>query len=76
MNLLYTRIHNLNLPIDLILKLFDHTIIPILTYSSEIIGYENISLYETIQNDFLRKVLNIKKAPLYICSMQRLENTQ
>jgi hypothetical protein len=76
MNLLYTRINNLSPPIDLILKLFDHTIIPILTYSSKIIGYENISLYETIQNDFLRKLLNIKKAILYICSMQRLENTQ
>ena len=32
MNLIYKRIRNLNLPIDLQIKLFDHTITPILLY--------------------------------------------
>jgi hypothetical protein len=32
MHLLYTRIFNLDLPIDLQLKLFEQTIVPILTY--------------------------------------------
>ena len=36
MFLLYCRIDNLNLPIDLQLKLFDHTVLPILTYACEI----------------------------------------
>ena len=35
MYLLYKRIYNLHLPIDLQLKLFDHTISPILSYGSE-----------------------------------------
>ena len=32
----YTRINNIQLPIDLTLKLFDHTIVPILAYSCEV----------------------------------------
>ena len=31
--LLYSRIKNLNLPVDLQLKLFDHTVVPIMTLS-------------------------------------------
>ena len=34
MYLLFTRINNLHLPIDLQLKLFDHTVVPIMTYGS------------------------------------------
>ena len=36
MYLLYKRINNLNLPLDLQLKLFDSTILPIMTYGCEI----------------------------------------
>ena len=36
MHLLYMRINNLDLPIDLQLKLFDSTILPIMTYGCEI----------------------------------------
>ena len=36
MNLLYIRIYNLDLPVDLQIKLFEHTIIPILTYGCEV----------------------------------------
>ena len=33
--LLFTKAHNADLPVDLILKVFDHTVLPILTYGSE-----------------------------------------
>ena len=67
MSLLFTRINNLDLPLDLQLKLFYHTILPILTYSSEVWGYENLDLIEKVQNDFLRKITLAKKkySPIY-----------
>ena len=36
MILLFTRINNLDIPVDLQLKLFDHTVVPVLTYACEI----------------------------------------
>lgn len=67
MSLLFTRINNLDLPLDLQLKLFDHTVLPILTYSSEVWGYENLDLIEKVQNDFLRKITLAKKVLPYTC---------
>ena len=65
--LLYKRIYNLHLPFDLSLKLFDHTIIPILTYASEIWGYEDLSIIENIHRDFLRTIFKLRKStPLYM----------
>ena len=52
MHLLYTRVYNLDLLIDLQLKLFDHTIAPTLTYGSEIWGYESVDLLENVHNNF------------------------
>ena len=67
MHLLYKRIFNLNLPIDLQLKLFDQTILPILTYSCEIWGFENIDMIERIHSDFLRKITSTRQStPLYM----------
>ena len=43
-HLLFCRINNMHLPIDLQLKLFYQTIMPILTYGSEIFGFENLDL--------------------------------
>ena len=60
MHLLFTRANNASLPIDLIIKLFDHTVLPILTYGSEIFGYENIDILERIHNKFLRKITYAK----------------
>ena len=56
MILLFTRINNLDIPLDLQLKLFDHTVLPILIYACEIWGYENLDMIEKIHNDFLRKI--------------------
>jgi hypothetical protein len=67
MHLLYTRIRNLDLPVDLQLKLFDQTIVPILTYNCEIWGIENLDIIEKVQNEFLRKISKSKKStPLYM----------
>lgn len=67
MHLLYKRIRNLNLPIDLQLQLFDHTILPIATYGCEIWAFENTSLIEKLQNEFLRYITNSKKStPTYM----------
>ncbi|KAK6185461.1 hypothetical protein SNE40_007689 [Patella caerulea] len=61
LHLLYSRIHNLNLPIDCQLKLFDHTILPILLNGCEIWGFGDLSPIETIHNQFLSNILKVKK---------------
>ena len=44
------------------IKLFDHTVLPILTYGSEIFGYENTDILEKVHNDFLRKITCARKS--------------
>ena len=67
LHVLYKRIRNLNLPIDLQLQLFDHTILPIALYSCEVWGFENTQLIENLHNEFLRRITNLKKsAPIYM----------
>ena len=64
MYLLFMQNNNLSLPIDLQLKLFDHTVLPILCY--EMFGFENPKIIENIQNEFLRKITKIKKQYTYV----------
>ena len=52
MHLLYKRIRNLKLPIDLQIQLFDHTIVTILLYGSEVWGYQNTQILENLHNEF------------------------
>ena len=67
MRLLFCRINNLHLPIDLQLKLFDQTVMPILTYGSEIFGFENLDLLEKIHTHFLKKITKCRRStPSYI----------
>ena len=67
MHLLQMRIKNLNLPMDLQLKLFDQIILPIMTYSCEIFGFENCGLFEKIHTQFLRSIIQARKSnPLFI----------
>ena len=67
MYLLFCRINNLKLPVDLQLKLFDHTVLPILTYACEIWGFENLEMLEKIHTEFLRKITKCRKStPLYM----------
>ncbi len=63
MHFLYTKIYNLDLPIDLQLKLFD----PILTYGCEVWGFEPLSIIEKVQNNFLRRITRTRKStPIYM----------
>ena len=64
---LFVRTNNLNLPIYLQLKLFDHTVMPILTYGCEIWGYENLDILEEFHCNFLRRITKTKKStPRYM----------
>ena len=66
LQLLYKKIKKISLPIDLQLKMFDHTVLPLLLYGSEIWGFENIDQLETFHNDFLRKISNLRNStPIY-----------
>lgn len=52
---------------DLMLKLFDNTILPILTYASEIFGYENLDILERIHLKFLRYITKLRQStPIYM----------
>jgi hypothetical protein len=62
MYLLKVRIRNLNLPLDCQLLLFDQTILPILTYGSEIWGFSKTDMIEKVQTDFLKYILNVKRS--------------
>ena len=65
--LLLMRINNLNLPLDLQLKLFDHTVMSILCCASENFGFENLKTIETIHNEFLRKLTKARTStPMYM----------
>ena len=64
MHLLFCRKNNLQLPVDLQLQLFDHTIVPILTYACEIWGFECLDFIENIHTDFQRKITNSRKSML------------
>ena len=67
MHLLFMRINNLSLPLDLQLKLFDHTVLPMLCYGSEIWGFENLKLIANIHNEFLRKITKVRNStPMYM----------
>jgi hypothetical protein len=52
------RVHNLSVSCQL--DLFDNIIIPMLTYGSEIWGYENIDILEKVHVQFCKLLLNLK----------------
>ena len=61
LHLLYKRARKLNLPLDLQLYLFDHTILPIALYSCEVWGFENIKLTENLHTEFLSRITKQEK---------------
>ena len=77
MRVLFKRIRNLDIPIDLQLYLFDHVILPIALYGCEIWGFENSQIIENLHNDFLRQIINEKKYPyIYVtCRIGMTSNT-
>ena len=64
---LYRKLQNVSLLVDLQLKLFDSLISPILTYSSEVWGFENSKIVEKIHLQFCKKILKIRNnTPSYM----------
>jgi hypothetical protein len=59
---LLKKSRNLDLPISTQLELFDTLVRPILTYGCEIWGYSNIDIVESVQLEFLKYVLHLKKS--------------
>lgn len=67
MHLLYKRIQNLHIPIDLQIQLFHHTILPILLYGCEVWGFQNIKMIENLYNQFFRSIIKVRKStPIYM----------
>ena len=64
---LLSRINNLDLPIDLQIKLFDQTILPILTYGCEIWGYKNLEIIEKFHCNILRRITKTKVSTPKYC---------
>ena len=50
----------MNLPIDIMLEMFDRTIVPIMLYGSEVFGYENCKFIENIHLKFCKYLLCVK----------------
>ena len=63
---LFRKIRNLDLPIDCQIKLFDNTVLPILTYGCEIWGFGDISCIEKVHTDFLKRILHVKKSTPHV----------
>ena len=57
---LYQKICNLDLPIDCQIKLFDNTVLPILTYACEVWGFGDLSKIDKVQTDFFKHILHVK----------------
>ena len=67
MHLLFMRANNLDPPLDLQLKLFDKTVLPILTYGSEVWGYEGLDMLERVHTNFMRRITKCRKStPKYM----------
>lgn len=67
LHLLYKRINNLHIPLDLQLDLFDSTVLPILLYGCEIWGFHPTKLIDIVQNQFLRNITKLRKStPIYM----------
>ena len=57
---LLKKCNTLNLPIDLILDLFDKTIVPILTYGCEVWGFEKLDILQKLQQKFYKILLRLR----------------
>ena len=67
MHTVLVQSRSLNLTIDIELKLFDRTVVPILLYSAEIWGIESHEPQENIHVEFLRRITKAKKStPRYM----------
>ena len=54
------KVYRLQLPLSMQYELFDTLVCPILTYGSEVWGYENLQDIEIFHRKFLKSTLNLK----------------
>ena len=57
----YRKVRILCIPVDLRLKLFDSIVLPILTYSCEVWGFENCAEIEKVHLRFCKKILKVRQ---------------
>ena len=60
MYLLMKKATNLSLPIDVVIDLFDNTVLPVLTYGCEVWGFHSLDLIGKLQLKFYKNVLKLK----------------
>ena len=60
-NALYSLIQKGNLPTDIMLKLFDSCVEPVLLYGCEVWGYENVDILEKVQTKFCKFIFGVSK---------------
>ena len=58
---LKSRKEKYNLPVDIVLDLFDKMILPILLYGCEIWGFENLESIEIFYRKFLKYILKVNR---------------
>ena len=51
----------IGLPVDVQLELFDKTILPVMLYGCEVLGYENINVYESFYFKISEMYIKIKE---------------
>ena len=61
-NALLYRATRLQLPLDLVIDLFDKLVTPVLLYGSEVWGFSDLSKIEVFYRDFLRGLLGVGPA--------------
>ena len=59
---LLRKSRKLYLPVDILLQLFDATVVPILLYGSEVWGYENNNVIESLHLEFCKYIMKVKKS--------------
>ena len=59
---LLRKARKLWLPVDILLQLFDATVVPILLYGSEVWGYENNKIIESLHLEFCKYIIKVKKS--------------
>ena len=59
--LLIQKGRRLNLPTDIMLKLFDSCVEPILLYGCEVWGYENVDILEKVHTKFCKFIFGVSK---------------
>ena len=59
---LYRKIKNINIPVDLQLKLFDSLVSPVLLYASEVWGFEKLDDVEKVHLQFCKNILKIRSS--------------